>query len=92
MGGLLEDEKPPNTYRKPHGHFAAYDAIEETEVVAVAGKRPGRLALYTERFGITNTYGDWREMIAKERPDIVSVTTASAHRAAKCPAPTRCPA
>jgi len=81
MGGLLEDEKPPNTYRKPHGHFAAYDAIEETEVVAVAGKRPGRLALYTERFGITNTYGDWREMIAKERPDIVSVTTQSQYRA-----------
>ena len=81
MGGLLEDEQPPNTFRKPHGHFAAYSAVEETEVVAVAGRRPGRLKLFTERFGMTNTYLDYREMIEKERPEIVSVTTQSRYRA-----------
>ena len=81
MGGLLEDEQPPNTFRKPHGHFAAYSAVDETEVVAVAGRRPGRLKLFTERFGMTNTYLDYREMIEKEKPEIVSVTTQSRYRA-----------
>ena len=81
MGGLLEDEQPPNTFRKPHGHFAAYAAIEQTEVVAVAGRSQGRLQMFTERFGITNTYLDYREMIVRERPDIVSVTTQAAQRA-----------
>ena len=81
IGGLLEDEQPPNTFRKPHGHFAAYSAVDQTEVVAVAGRRPGRLQMYTERFGITNTYLDYREMIEKEKPEIVSVTTQSRYRA-----------
>ncbi len=81
MGGLLEDEAPPNRYRKPHGHFAAYNYVEETEVVAVAGHSEGRLKMFTERFGIANTYLDYREMIEKEKPDIVSVTTQAWKRA-----------
>ena len=81
MGGLLEDENPPNIFRKPHGHFAAYSAIEETEVVAIAGHSEGRLKMFTERFGITSTYLDYREMIEQEKPDIVSVTTQASRRA-----------
>lgn len=81
MGGLLEDEAPPNRYRKPHGHFAAYNYVEETEVVAVAGHSDGRLKMFTDRFGIANTYLDYREMIEKEKPDIVSVTTQAWKRA-----------
>ncbi len=81
IGGLLEDEQPNNTYRKPHGHYAAYDFIEQTEVVGVAGRSEGRLQMFTDRFGITNTYLDYREMIEKEKPDIVSVTTQSQFRA-----------
>ncbi len=49
--------------------------------MAVAGRRPGRLKMFTERFGITNTYLDYREMIEKEKPDIVSVTTQARFRA-----------
>ncbi len=81
MGGLLEDESPPNRYRKPHSHFAAYDYVEETEVVAVAGHSEGRLKMFTERFGIANVYLDYREMIEREKPDIVSVTTQAWKRA-----------
>jgi predicted dehydrogenase len=65
IGGLLEDEQPNNTYRKPHGHYAAYDFIDQTEVVAVAGRSAGRLQMFTDRFGISNTYLDYREMIEK---------------------------
>jgi predicted dehydrogenase len=81
MGGLIEDEIPPGDFHKPYGHYSAYAAIPETRVVAVANRGADRLRRFTERFGITNTYVDYREMIVKERPDIVSVTTPSWARA-----------
>lgn len=81
MAGLLEGERPPSAFRKPHSHFASYDAVEETEVVAVAGRNEGRLAMFTRRYGMTNTYTDYREMIRRERPDIVSVTTQTIYKA-----------
>ena len=81
MGGLIEDEIPPGDPNKPYGHFSAYEYIEETEVVAVANRGAERLQRFSERFGITNTYLDYREMIDREQPDIVSVTTPSFARA-----------
>lgn len=82
MGGLMEDENPyTNQYSKPYSHFVCYGAIEETEVVAVANRGAPRLERFSKRFGITNTYLDYEEMILKEKPDIVSVTTPSYARA-----------
>lgn len=81
MAGLLEGERPPSAFRKPHSHFASYAAVEETEVVAVAGRNEGRLAMFAQRYGMTNTYTDYREMIRRERPDIVSVTTQTIYKA-----------
>ena len=82
MGGMMEDEDLlTNQFRKPYSHFAAYSAIEETEVVAVANRGAPKLKRFSERWGITNTYLDYREMIEKEKPDIVSITTPSHQRA-----------
>ena len=82
MGGLMEDENPfTNQYVKPYSHFVSYGVIEQTEVVAVANRGTERLKRFTDRFGVTNTYLDYREMIEKEKPDIVSVTTPSFARA-----------
>ena len=81
MGGLIEDEIPLGDPNLPYGHFSAYEYIEETEVVAVANRGAERLQRFSERFGITNTYLDYREMIDKEQPDIVSVTAPSFARA-----------
>ena len=50
-------------------------------MVAVANRGAERLQRFSERFGVTNTYLDYREMIDKEQPDIVSVTTPSFARA-----------
>jgi predicted dehydrogenase len=82
MGGLIEDEIEAGSFYKPYGHFPAYAAIAQTEVVAVANRGAERLARFANRFGITNTYLDYREMIEKEKPDIVSITTPSFARAA----------
>ena len=81
IGGLLEDESPPNRFRKPHGHFAAYQSVPDTQVVAVAQRSPERADLFKKRWGITNIYADYREMIEKEKPDIVSVTTQAVYKA-----------
>ena len=82
MGGLMEDENPlTNQFDKPYAHFSGYQAIEQTEVVAVANRGADRMAHFARRFGVDNTYLDYREMIEKERPDIVSVTTPSFARA-----------
>ena len=81
MGGLIEDEIAPGNFTKPYSHFCAYDAIAETEVVAVANRGAERMQRFANRFGVTNTYLDYRTMIEKERPDIVSITTPSFARA-----------
>jgi predicted dehydrogenase len=86
MGGLIEDEIPAGSFSKPYGHFSAYAAIPETEVVAVANRGRPRLERFVQRFGgpdgtAFRTYLDYRELIERERPDIVSVTTPSWARA-----------
>ncbi|MEZ4497285.1 MAG: Gfo/Idh/MocA family oxidoreductase [Thermomicrobiales bacterium] len=81
MGGLIEDEIAVGSSSKPYGHFPAYAYIDDTEVVAVANRGEERLERFSKRFGITNTYLDYREMILKEQPDIVSITTPSLRRA-----------
>ena len=81
IAGLLETENPPSAFRKPHSHLAAYNEVNETEVIAIAGRSKGRLAMFSERFGIENLYTDFREMIEKECPDIISVTTQTIHKA-----------
>ena len=82
MGGLMEDENPfTNQYVKPYGHFSSYEAIEETEVVAVANRGRERLERFSKRFEFDNGYLDYREMIEEEKPDIVSITTPSVRRA-----------
>ncbi len=82
MGGLIEDEQPyTNAYTKPYSHYMAYTVTPETEVVAVANRGAPRLERYLKRFPVENSYLDYREMILKEKPDIVSVTTPSFARA-----------
>ena len=81
MGGLIEDEIAPGNFHKPYGHYPAYAAIAETEVIAVANRGAERLQRFTNRFSITNKYLDYRAMIEVEKPDIVSITTPSFARA-----------
>jgi predicted dehydrogenase len=81
MAGLIEDELPGRGIPLPYGHVPAYESIPETEVVAIANRGQERLERFAKRFGVTNTYLDYRQMIEKEKPDIVSVTTPSLARA-----------
>ena len=67
----------------PHSHAAGYAAIPNTQVVAVCDLLPRLLEEFVAKWGgmwgQIATYTDYREMLARERLDILSVVT-SDHR------------
>src|SRR5262245_42477382 len=54
------------------GHLPGYLAAG-AELAAVADLDGDRVRDLAERFPIGSVYADWREMLAVERPDVVSV-------------------
>lgn len=63
----------------PGSHAAAYHTHPQTEVVGVCDVRAEALDAFCEQWRDVwpqvNTYADYREMLDKERPDLVSVVT-----------------
>ena len=62
-----------------HSHVGAYAAVPATEVVAVCDLLPERIAEFRQSWGDTfpraRGYADYREMLAGERIDLLSVVT-----------------
>lgn len=56
-------------------HAAAYATCPRTELVALCDTDPERLARAGQRWSVRSLYEDPSEMLAAERPDIVSVCT-----------------
>ena len=56
-------------------HTDAYVALPNTELVAAADVSEEALTRFTNKYGITNVYTDYRSMLEQERLDIVSVPT-----------------
>src|SRR5438132_961293 len=56
-----------------HGLDVVWKALDSVEVVAVADEDDKGRAAAAERLGVKNAYADYREMLDKERPQIVSV-------------------
>ena len=82
MGSTIDDEhvgKPH--YPWPWAHAPGIIEARNVELVAGVDVDPKRLAYFGERWGVKALYADLREMVAKERPDIVCVTTGPAERA-----------
>jgi len=76
MGGSIDDEVldyPACVL--PYSHAAAYTALPNTTIVAAADISETALDRFCTRWDVPKRYTDYREMIEKERPDIVSVTT-----------------
>ena len=84
MGAFIDNEFVglPGRYA-PHSHAAGYEAHDRTELVAGVDMRPDVLAQFGQRYGVTEShlYTDYREMLAKEQPDIVSIATQPEQRA-----------
>jgi predicted dehydrogenase len=56
-----------------HGLDVVWNDIEQAEVVAVADPDPKGCAAAAQRVKAPRTYADYRQMLEKERPQIVSV-------------------
>jgi len=56
-----------------HGIDTVWRAFENVELVAVADADEAGRAAAARRLGVTKTYADYREMLHKEKPDIVGV-------------------
>ncbi len=54
-------------------HAHSYKQIADAEVVAACSSQAENVRRFAERFGIPRTYTDYREMLEKEKLDLVSV-------------------
>jgi predicted dehydrogenase len=83
MADTIEDEqierRRTHPYRGglvlPYSHAAGFAAVQETEMVAACDVDAARLQAFVERWQIPAAYSDYRDMIAAENLDIVSVAT-----------------
>lgn len=84
MGGFIDNEvvgAPKHV--PPYSHAAGFYACPRTDLVACADVRPDVMERFGERYDIPKErqYTDYREMIARENLDIVSVATQPEPRA-----------
>ena len=81
MGAFIDNEVPKE--RGPYSHAAGYEACERTRMVACSDLREEVMEEVGLRYGVPkeNQYVDYKEMIDKEQPEIVSVATQPEHRA-----------
>ena len=84
MGGFIDNEVVGYAkIRLPYSHAAGYYACQRTDLVACADLRTDVMARFGEQYDIPpeGQYTDYREMIAREQLDIVSVATQPEPRA-----------
>jgi predicted dehydrogenase len=78
MGAFIDNEVIENgAVVLPYSHAAGYEACPRTELIAGADLRQDVLEAFGRRYGMPpeRRYTDYREMIERERPDIVSIAT-----------------
>lgn len=77
MGSFYMDELVGNVGRTPLpiGHAEILKTHPRTELVAGADPDPARRADFSRRWSVDKTYADHREMLERERPEIVSIAS-----------------
>ena len=84
MGSTFDDEiTQGGSLFLPYCHAPSYDASPKTELVSGADLHAEQASIFGERWGLSSEhiYSDYREMLAKEDLDIVSVCTTARVRA-----------
>jgi predicted dehydrogenase len=78
MGSTFDDEmEQGGSIFLPYCHTPTYVASTATELVAGADPHDEQRSIYGKRWGVSDDhlYADYREMLEKEKPDIVSICT-----------------
>ena len=60
---------------RARGLAEAYAHIERGALACISTRQRDKLDAFGERFGVAARYTDYREMFAKEKPDLVHVNT-----------------
>jgi len=60
---------------RARGHAEAYEHIEPGKLVAASSRNRERLDAFCQEFQVQDRYTDYREMLAREKPDLVHVNT-----------------
>ena len=81
MGAFIDNEVTPDM--RPYSHAAGYEACARTDLVACSDLRVDVMEEVGKRYDIPTDrqYTDYRELLAREKPEIVSVATQPEHRA-----------
>ena len=78
MGSTFDDEiEQGGTLFLPYCHAPSYTAHERVDLVAGADPHPEQRQIFADRWGLgaDHVYADYVEMLAAEKPDIVSICT-----------------
>ena len=84
MGSTFDDEiSSGGAIFLPYCHAPSYVASPFHELVAGADLHAEQGAIFADRWGLSteHIYSDYREMLAAERPDFVSICTTARYRA-----------
>ena len=82
MGSTIDDEVIGNLhYPWPFAHVPGMLEARNVDLIAAANVDQSKLDDFKRRWGVNALYTDYREMVKKEQPDIVSVTTRPVERA-----------
>ena len=65
----------PGRIDLPWAHAPAYHMVHDTQIVAVADVNESAMGEFAKRWEVPATYTDYREMLDREKLDIVSVLT-----------------
>ncbi len=83
MGGFIDHEVvDSNSIVPPYSHGAGYYACDRTDLVACSDLREDVMEQFGLQYDVPKErqYTDYKELIAREQPDIVSVATQPEHR------------
>lgn len=76
MAGFIDREvEHYPAIRLPYSHAAAYAQCPDVEMVACCARHQESVDRMRAKWNIPRGYLDWQEMIEREQPDIVSITT-----------------
>lgn len=81
IASTIDDEVAGSGIKLPYAHMACFRAIPSVKVVAAADPYQEQRDAFRNRWGVDRVYADYREMMEREKPDIVSVATSAKPRA-----------
>lgn len=81
ISSTIDDEVEGNPMvMLPYAHAACFREVDEVEIVAAADPFDEQREAFGQRWGVDRLYADYREMLEREKLDIVSVATSAKPR------------